>query len=45
MKLSLENDDYKSKELLNQQLVSNNAVMNNKNGAGYIKIMSGEITN
>ena len=30
----MENDDYKSKELLNQQLVSNNEVMNNKIGAG-----------
>ena len=34
VKLSLENDDYKNKELLNQQLVSNNAAMNNKIGEG-----------
>jgi len=35
VKLSLENDDFKSKELLNQQLVSNNAVgVNNQIGAG-----------
>ena len=33
VKLSLENDDFKSKELLNQQLVSNNAVgVNNQMG-------------
>ena len=34
VKLSLENDDFKSKELLNQQLVSNNAVINNQIGVG-----------
>jgi hypothetical protein len=35
VKLSLENDDFKSKELLNQQLVSNNAPgINNQIGVG-----------
>ena len=37
VKLSLENDDFKSKELLNQQLVSNNApVMNNQMGGAGV---------
>ena len=34
VKLSLENDDFKSKELLNQQLISNNAGINNQIGVG-----------
>ena len=34
VKLSLENDDFKNKELLNQQLVSNNVGINNQIGAG-----------
>ena len=34
VKLSLENDDFKSKELLNQQLVSNNVGPNNQMSAG-----------
>jgi len=34
VKLSLENDDFKNKELMNQQLVSNNAGMNNQLGVG-----------
>ena len=34
VKLSLENDDFKSKELLNQQLVSNNVGINNNIPAG-----------
>ena len=31
VKLSLENDDFKKNELMNQQLVSNNTAMNNQN--------------
>jgi len=34
VKLSLENDDFKNKELLNQQLVSTNAGINNQMNAG-----------
>ena len=34
VKLSLENDDFKSKELLNQQLISNNVGINNQIPAG-----------
>ena len=34
VKLSLENDDFKNKELMNQQLVSNNTGINNRLGVG-----------
>ena len=34
VKLSLENDDFKNKELMNQQLVSNNTGINNQLGVG-----------
>ena len=38
VKLSLENDDFKSKELLNQQLALNNAGNNNQIGVGQINL-------
>ena len=42
VKLSLENDDFKSKELLNQQLASNNVGINNKIPDGVAQNNLGE---
>ena len=42
VKLSLENDDFKSKELLNQQLVSNNAGINNQIGIEQNNVKSND---
>ena len=42
VKLSLENDDFKSKELLNQQLVSNNAGINNQVGIEQNNVKSND---
>ena len=48
VKLSLENDDFKSKELLNQQLVSNvnpAVIQNNQGGSNELEQLANDTTN